>query len=102
MSVNIYNLTVGKCYKLENADKTYLGKLTDNLVILGYGDDRETHAPFLHNKEKKYIREYATYSQVNESQIRKNMFIEVECEKEGGRRKSRRRTKKGHRSRRHR
>lgn len=100
MSVDIDNVTVNKCYKLESTD-AYLGKLVDEPVIKGSGDSREMYASFLNKTTTTDIPRWANFSFDNSSKNKKNKFILVDCEMEGGRRKSRRRTKKGRRSRRH-
>ena len=93
MALNIDKLSVGKCYKLESSG-AYLGKLVAEPEITGISDGRDLTAYFLHKGNGKYVgRSDFTYGSGKE-----NKFILVECEKNGGRRKSRKSSKKGRRS----
>jgi hypothetical protein len=91
--MDIDTLTVGKCYKLKEND-TYLGKLTAEPVIEGSGNGREKVAHFTHKGKKTSKPRWADYYA-----DKKNLFVEVECEQEGGRRKSRRKSLKRRRTR---
>ena len=93
IEMDIDQLTVNKCYKL-NADHTYLGKLTAEPMIEGSGDGREKVAHFIHKGKTTSKPRWADFEA-----DKKNLFIEVECEQEGGRRKSRRKSLKRRRTR---
>jgi hypothetical protein len=85
--MEIDKLIVGKCYKLKS-DDTYLGKLTAEPMIMGSGEGREMTAIFIHNGKQKYIPRWENFH-MNIL----NFFIEVDCVKVGGRRKTLRRSK---------
>ena len=90
MSVDIDHLIVDTCYKLGTV---YLGKLTAAPKIEGSGDGREMVAHFLNKDKTTSMPRWANYNTGE-----KNLFTVVDCEKVGGKRKSRRNVKKRRRS----